>query len=197
MIIKNILFRYKNLRKPINQERFKIEKDTLVLLDNLLMIATICLLWMWFGKLLIKTGSQGPQCAPPREGFSKADLVGTWIAGTPSQRDTLIIKADGTYKQMIHLEFATKPAMDYASDWQKWWLENGDTTVPVLHLEGWRMCGYDPGISCDIPGGSGSHMCQIDYKDIPGEGVLYVMGESELTLTLPLLENSWFYWREP
>jgi len=141
---------------------------------------------------------QGPQCAPPSEGFTETDLVGTWIAGTPDQRDTLIIKADGTYKQTIHIEFSELPPTNYESSWQTWWLEYEDISVPVLHLEGYRLCGYNAGISCDIAGGSGRHMCQIEYKDIPGEGVLYVMGESELTLTLPLgLEDSWFYWREP
>ena len=40
-------------------------------------------------------------------------------------------------------------------------------------------------------------MCQVGYKDLPNEGVLYVMGGSEITLTLPLgLEDSWFYWQE-
>lgn len=163
-----------------------------------LVIATVCFLGLWFSGLLDRTSGQGPQCAPPRQGFTKEDLLGTWIAGTPDQRDTLIIKADGTYKQIIHIEYATKPPVDYESDWQAWWLEYGNISIPVLHLEGYRLCGYNAGISCDIPGGSRLHMCQIDYKDIPDEGVLYVMGESELTLTLPLgLEDSWYYWREP
>ena len=175
-------------------------KKILSLLGLMLwLIATVCILGIWFGKLLDRTSSQGPQCAPPRKGFfSKEDLVGTWIAGSPDRRDTLIIKADGTYKQIIHIKYATKPPLDYESGWQAWWLEYGNISVPVLHLEGWRMCGYNAGISCDIPGGSRFHMCQVDYKDIPGEGVLYVMGDSEITLTLPLgLEDSWFYWRKP
>ena len=163
-----------------------------------LVITTVCLLGMLFCMLLNMTSNEGPQCAPPLGGFSKADLLGTWIAGTPDQRDTLIIKADGTYKQIVHIEFVSGPPVDYESDWQAWWLEyNEVVTIPSLHLEGYRLCGYNADISCDIPGGSGSHMCQVDYKDIPGEGVLYLMGESELTLTLPLLENSWFYRQEP
>ena len=115
-----------------------------------------------------------------------------------NNRNALIIKADGTYKQIIHIEFVSDPPVDYESGWQTWWLEYGNISVPVLHLEGYRLCGYNEGISCDILGGTGSHMCQVDYKDMPGEGVLYVMGESEITLTLPLrLEDSWYYWREP
>jgi hypothetical protein len=149
----------------------------------------------WFAGLLERTKSEGPQCAPPSKGFSEVDLVGTWIAGTPDQRDILIIKADVTYKQIIHIVYSTKPATDYESGWQSWWLEQKDISVPVLHLEGWRMCGYT-GMDCDNPGGSGSHMCQVEYKDAPGEGALYVMGNSELTLTLPLLENSYFYYRQ-
>jgi hypothetical protein len=160
-----------------------------------LVLATICFLGLWFVKLLDRTSTQGPQCAPPRASFSRDNLAGTWIAGTPDQRDMLIIRADGTYKQIIHIEFAELPPTDYESDWQTWWLEGNDINVPVLHLEGWRMCGYNPGISCDTPGGSGSHMCNVNYKDDPNEGALYVMGGSELTLTLPLLENSWFYYQ--
>jgi len=141
--------------------------------------------------------AQGPHCDPPRDSFSETDLVGTWIAGTPDQRDTLIINPDGTYKQIIHVEFAEElPPTDYESAWPTWWLEDNDISVPVLHLEGWRMCGYNPDVSCDTLGGSCFHMCDVNYQDDPVEGALYVMGGSELTLTLPLLENSWFYYRQ-
>jgi hypothetical protein len=141
---------------------------------------------------------QGHRCAPPQKGFSSEDLIGTWISGTPDQRDTLMIKADGTYRQVIHITHPSKPSVDYVSNWQKWWLEYGKINVPVIHLEGYRMCGYNPDISCDKVGGSGIHMCDINYMDAPNEGVLYIMGSSELTLTLPLgLEDSWGYWREP
>lgn len=172
-------------------------RKAILLCLSFFVMAAVCPLERWFGEWLTNTSSQGPQCAPPSDGFSKADLVGTWFAGTPDQRDILIIQEDGTYKQIIHIEYITKPSVDYVSDWQAWWLENQDINIPVLHLEGYRLCGYDPGIGCEVPGGGGFHMCQVDYKDIPGEGVLYVMGESEITLTLPLLENSWFYWQEP
>ena len=162
-------------------------------------VATVCLLGMLFFMVLNMTSTQDPHhCAPPSKGFTEADLVGTWIAGSPDKRDTLIIKADGTYKQIIHIEFSELPPTDYESGWQTWWLEGDNISVPVLHLEGWRMCGFNEGISCNTPGGSGSHMCQVEYKDIPGEGVLYVMGETEITLTLPLgLEDSYGYWRRP
>jgi hypothetical protein len=162
-------------------------------------LATLCFLGMWFSNILNTTSIQDHHlCTLPSEGFTVADLVGTWIAGTPDQRDTLIIKADGTYKQIIHIEFSELPPKNFESDWQKWWLERGNNGVPVLHLEGYRLCGYNAGISCDILGGSGVHMCQVDYKEIAGEGVLYVMGESEITLSLPLgLEDSYGYWRSP
>lgn len=154
----------------------------------------MCLLGVWFGKLLDRTSSQGTQCTLPRAGFAVADLPGTWIAGTPYHQDTLVIKADGTYKQIIHIQKKKKTPVDYESDWPAWWLEYGNVNIPVLHLEDYRLCGYDTDISCDIPGGSGLHMCQVEYEDILGEGVLYVMGESEITLTLPLgAEDSWFY----
>ncbi len=45
-----------------------------------------------------------------------AELVGTWMASSPYQSDTLIIKADGTYKQIIRVEFAELPPIDFESD---------------------------------------------------------------------------------
>jgi hypothetical protein len=160
-------------------------------------MATVCFLGTWVIMLLDRTSSRGPQCASPRASFSENDLIGTWIAGTPDPRDTLIIKANGTYKQIIHTEFSELPPTNYESPWQTWWLEDQNITVPVLHLEGYRLCGYNADISCDTIGGSGQHMCQVGYKDLSNEGVLYVMGGSEITLTLPLgLEDSWFYWQE-
>jgi hypothetical protein len=46
----------------------------------------------------------------PPASFSKANLVGTWVARRLGDSDTLIIREDGTYKQIIHLDI---PAVDY------------------------------------------------------------------------------------
>lgn len=155
-------------------------------------MVSVCLLGVWFGKILDVTSSLGTQCIPPKSGFAAAELSGTWIAGPPDHQDTLIIRPNGTYKQIIHIQNKKKPSTIYESDWQAWWLESG--TIPVLHLEDYRLCGYDPDVNCDLPGGSGLTMCQIEYEDVPGEGALYVMGEAGITLTLPLGgKESWFY----
>ncbi len=101
-----------------------------------------------------------PRCSPPVGDFSQDNLVGTWIAGVPDQMDKLIIRADGTYKQIIHVVFAELPAIDYESGWQSWHLEYSEDNIPYLHLEGMRFCGMNPDISCEIRIGGGYDFCQ-------------------------------------
>jgi hypothetical protein len=102
---------------------------------------------------------------------------------------------DGTYKQIVHQVFSSRPVRDYASGWQSWWLEY--STVPVLHLQGWSYCGFNADVDCSEAAKGINHLCGISFRDAPGEGVLYVMGDSEINLTLPLgLEDSYYYWRQ-
>lgn len=93
-------------------------------------------------------------CKPPPQDFTEADLVGTWWAGyksSPKVDDTLIIREDGTYKQMIYLEGYS---VNYESDWLPWYIEYSDDDIPYLHLEGLRLCAHAPDLrSCDQIGG--------------------------------------------
>jgi hypothetical protein len=59
-------------------------------------------------------------------------LVGRWEAGVPNKSDTIIIRADGKYKQMKHMGV---PIVKYESEWQPWWVEYSETGVLYLHLE--------------------------------------------------------------
>jgi len=94
------------------------------------------------------------KCRPPRQDFTEADLVGTWWAGyvsSPKRDDFLIIREDGLYKQIIHLEAYS---IDYESDWLPWWIEYFDDGIPYLHLEGLRLCAHAPDLrDCDQIGG--------------------------------------------
>lgn len=115
-----------------------------------------------------------PGCPYPPKDFSSSNLVGTWIAGRPDWSDTLIIKEDGTYKQILHLRSNTV-TYDYESKWQSWWIEAQSNSVPYLHLTGYRVCAYWTEIGCDQVGGGKEYwtdFCQGTGTEVPGGGVL-------------------------
>jgi hypothetical protein len=121
------------------------------------------------------------RCPLPPKSFSATDLVGTWVAGWSDDLDTLIIRADNTYKQLIHLR---APTFDYESDWQPWRIDYSVEGRPYLHLEGMRLCAYGGGeiAACNqIGGGTGNSgywydPCRDTWLQMPGEGVLIVVG---------------------
>jgi len=158
--------------------------------------------------LFVRAANAGLPCEGPPEGFSQTDLVGTWEAGVPEQRDTLILREDGKYRQLVHVQLATRPPVDYESDWQEWWLENQDNGIPYLHLEGMRLCGFNPELSCGQAGGGGHDFCRNTSLKMSGEGILLVLGVPRpivswpgstfaargISLMLPAgSENSWGY----
>jgi hypothetical protein len=119
-------------------------------------------------------------CTRPPKDFTEDDLIGTWYYGGPKRNDTLIIRNDGTYKQIVHIEHYEEPATDYKSDWQSWWVEYTGNGIPYLHLEGMRMCAHISYSKCDKAGGSGGawwDFCEEETVYLPpGEGVLMVLG---------------------
>lgn len=147
-------------------------------------------------------------CPLPPTGFTQDDLLGTWVAGGPRKNDTLIIRQDGTYKQIVHYDPATGPDLDYESDWQPWWLEYSDTGIPYLHLDGMSICGWNPEIDCDRPGGGGYDLCADRSLPQTNAVILIVLGVPDyvdqndpkaypprgILLEMPLgSENSWEY----
>lgn len=147
-----------------------------------------------------------PRCSPLPVGFSEAELAGTWMAGSPDQRDTLIIKADGTYRQIVHVEFVDRSSVDYESDWQPWRLEYSADKIAYLHLDGFRFCGMNPAIPCERRIGGGYDFCRDESIKMDNEGILLVLAEKEkllpgtevprfdIWLAYPLgSENSWTY----
>jgi hypothetical protein len=128
-------------------------------------------------------------CTPPPKEFREADLVGTWVAKHLNlRRDMLVIREDGKYKQIIHLE---TPAVDYESGWQTWKIEYSEDNLPYLHMEGMRLCAYAPDlINCEQIGGGEENQssfnagywydfCKQEKVLMPNEGVLIVLGVPE------------------
>jgi len=148
---------------------------------------------------------------PPKE-FTEADLVGTWVARNLNFTiDTLILRADSTYKQIIHLD---DPATDYESDWLPWSIEYDENGFPYLHMDGMRLCAYAPDlIDCEQVGGGEENQgsfnsgywydyCKREMVLMPNGGTLIAVGVPERfvqpprSIRLRLLmytESSWVY----
>jgi len=78
---------------------------------------------------------------PPPATFRETDLVGTWeghyggYAGYGQGLDRLILRADGTFKQIYKIE---KQGYVYETPWNKWWVERFPDGRVRVHLEGAR-----------------------------------------------------------
>ena len=123
-------------------------------------------------------------CKPPPTEFSESDLIGTWEAGLLDHHDTLILREDGKYKQIIHIE---NPPFDYESEWYSWWVEYDQNGIPYVHLENMRMCVYWSGLGCNQSGGGGQwyDYCQDEWISMPaGEGILIAIVQENYTQSL-------------
>ena len=133
----------------------------------------------------------GPRCLPPPAVFSEATLVGTWEAGVPRHRDTLTIRADGTYSQRIHVEFPEGPPLDYQTDALPWYLSYSSEGIPYLHLTGYSFCGMNVAIPCTETDGDGHDVCRNERIEMNGEGILLVLATSD---AWPTLEEPVYYY---
>jgi hypothetical protein len=180
---------------------------------SLIAIIGIFTVALAFGCYLVYTRiletSNPPGCAPLPVNFSEADLVGTWEAGWPGHTDTLVIKADGSYKQTVHVEFVDRSRIDYESDWQPWHIEYSEDNNGYLHLREFRFCGMNSEIPCEKRVGGGYDFCRDETIKMDNEGILLVLAtrakESlgtdeplyDIHLAYPLgYENSWIYTRQ-
>lgn len=108
--------------------------------------------------------------------FQEDDLVGEWSTFSSPLRDTLIIRADGTYKQIIENDLDN---FYYESEWQKWHLTYSDDNLGYLHLENMRLCVYWDLLECSQTAGYGREwydFCQDKWVVLENEGILIVMG---------------------
>lgn len=86
-------------------------------------------------------------CPPLPDNFSKDYLVGTWIGRYFESTERLMVKEDGTYKQLYSNDF-----FNFESDWQKWYIEHDPSGYIRLHMIGMRRCdGLES--ECNDPGG--------------------------------------------
>jgi hypothetical protein len=124
------------------------------------------------------TAETGWRCTPLPESFTEADLVGTWLntgeAGTAT--DELILRADGTYKQM----YQKSKGYRYESSWQRWWVEHKPGGGIYLHLEGMRYCHLTDEV-CAMPEGGGGDwwfhdVCEGRLLEMRDEVILAVVG---------------------
>jgi hypothetical protein len=84
----------------------------------------------------------------PPSNFKEANLIGTWQATYGAERiDTLIIKADGTYKQIYH----EPDGYTYESPWYNWHVERSRNGGIYVKLE--RMRYYPLGRELGESGG--------------------------------------------
>ena len=123
--------------------------------------------------------NQAKGCNPLPAGFSTADLIGTWTVRHLDESDTLVIRANGTYKQTIHL---TNPSFDYESAWLPWRIEYAEGGPPYLHMFGIRLCAYGDReiVRCDQTGGGDASpwydFCRKTGLPMVGEGLLLIIG---------------------
>lgn len=133
------------------------------------------------------------RCPRPPESFSESDLIGTWVAERSENVDTLVLRGDHKYRQVMHV---SQPAFDYQSDWLPWRVEYGVNGVPYVHLEGMHLCAYWPEMDCAEVGGGDRiwfDSCTEDWIKMPNEGVLIVLRSAKgfkppprgITLNLP------------
>jgi hypothetical protein len=130
-------------------------------------------------------GASPPACPPPPTTFTKADLVGTWTASyNLHDKDILIIKDDGTFKQIY-----TDPDgnLSYESGWQQWWTETRDSGYIRLHLIGMHRAGELSSIFNREGGGvdptlnTAIDYCEGKVVEMPHETILIVTGASSET----------------
>ncbi len=142
----------------------------------------------------------GPRCSSFADTIDENKLVGTWFAGNPDHSDTLIIRDDGLYKQIVHIEFPEQSPIDYESDWQSWRLERSKENTVYLHLDGMRFCGMNSAISCSVRDGDGYDFCRDEHLSMKDKGILIVLGTANpdnIFLFYPLgSENSYVYSRQ-
>jgi hypothetical protein len=113
--------------------------------------------------------------------FEETDLIGTWQAtyGTALTKDTITLKADGTYQQIFQ-----SPESDYfyTGPWNKWHLEYTADGKPKLHLENMRYCaGTIEG--CEATGRGEPTIyydfVEREYIKLTNEVILRVLGDED------------------
>jgi hypothetical protein len=138
-------------------------------------IGTGCVFHLGNPQAIKSTPTEIHYCRPIPDGFTESDLIGNWIGKYFGNVDELIIRADGTYKQVY-----SSDTLKFESEWQKWKLEYAADDTVRLHLSGMRRCD-DTDSVCNLPGGGlGGTMainpCTYQYITYTDEVILFVSG---------------------
>jgi hypothetical protein len=91
---------------------------------------------------------QAPYLPPPAT-FEDEDLVGIWRARYDGRVDTLILRADGTFKQIYQDRYDEDYV--YETPWSDWWVERYADGRVRVYLEGARF--YEEGTTVAEEGG--------------------------------------------
>jgi len=149
-------------------------RKTAVVLSILLPLVTSACL-----PVVLETPVPGG-CPPLPETFQESHLIGTWQAEYGASTDTLILREDGTYKQIFarHTD-----DYRYESAWNRWWLEHRASGGLYLHLDKMRRCDQWEEL-CYKEGGGGGDWVYWDFCEdrgvrMPDEVVLIVLGVSK------------------
>lgn len=139
---------------------------------------------------------QDSSCNPNKDGASVVDFVGTWVARRsiyPLVNDTLIIKVDGTYKQIINIE---SPETTYESEWLPWRIVYNEYGVLYLFMEGMTLCGYDRTENC-APEMDGVYYepCYDTFENSPENGVMLLSYRDTLQYISSSIRG-WVYLRQ-
>ena len=166
----------------------------------LVIFCIMCLSFSSFVSFYNNQKAKIPACPPLPKNFTESDLVGTWTGDFDGNIDKLIIRADGTYKQIYSSDF-----LNFESDWQKWHTEYDTDGYLRLHLAGMRRCdGVDS--ECNDPGGglpndsSVVNPCTPEWITLDDEVILFVTGSTKdvpkgIKLRQARLAGSdWTYW---
>ncbi len=84
-------------------------------------------------------------CPLPPNGFSESDLIGTWDAIGDRGNNTIIVRENGQYQQIMNVEWQ---GFHYVGDWKPWRVDYDKKGIPYRHLEGFLMCAYWESMDC-------------------------------------------------
>ena len=150
-----------------------------VVMQVLLATASACSGWR-SGISPGTNGQEAPACPALPSDFQETDLVGTWVGVYFGNTDRLVIRDDGTYKQVF--QFYQDELPSFETEWNNWYLERNSHGDVELHLIGMRRCdGTDS--ECNNPGGGlpdntpVANPCQQAWVQYPaGQVILFVTG---------------------
>jgi hypothetical protein len=123
-----------------SRKRRRVVMGTAVLAASLVLAALVTIKPAQSARFCV----QAPYLPPPAT-FEAQDLAGTWRAHYDGSVDTLILKADGTFKQVYEDRYDADYV--YETPWNEWRLERYPDGRARVYLEGARFYEHGPMIA--------------------------------------------------